>query len=361
VTGPIRFGLAPTAAGWGGWAVPATAAQRTLDLAAAADAGGIDAIAASDDPDAWDAFALLGAVAAITRRARLGPSVTNPVHRHPNQIAAAVATLDRLSGGRAVLGLGRGQPEWYERGLGLDASRPLARLAETIDLLRQWATPPYRASSAPGAAFAVRDWARTIQPMQAHVPVYLAAAGPQALSLAARAADGVIFNNLTSPSFLAETIPALRDAVCAAGRDPDAFAFILRTPARVTDDPERAIRDAKDALALINTLPGMHRLLATPGYDVPAIMAELRQAMRSEAMLEAGRGFADMRAAGDLAAARAAIPDGLVAELVIAGDLAQVRARLALLASLGITQVSVAPPAAATAEAWRELLGALRG
>ncbi|HEU5433520.1 MAG TPA: LLM class flavin-dependent oxidoreductase, partial [Thermomicrobiales bacterium] len=337
------------------------AAQRTLTIAAAADAGGIDVIAASDDPDSWDAFALLGAVATVARRARLGPSVANPVHRHPNLIAASIATLDRLSGGRAVLGLGRGQPEWYERALGIDSSRPLARLAETIELLRQWGAPPHRAASRSGDVFAVRDWARTIHPVQAHVPVYLAAAGPQALALAARAADGVIFNNLTSPAFIAETIPLVRDAARGAGRDPAALAFILRTAVQVTDDPAAAIRAAKDGLAVINTLPGMARLLTTPGFDIPAIVAAARQAMRTEEALAAGLGFADLRAAGDIAAARAAIPDDLVAQLVIAGDLAHVRARLAHLAALGVTQVSVKPPPEPTSAAWRELLDALRG
>ncbi|HET7092101.1 MAG TPA: LLM class flavin-dependent oxidoreductase, partial [Thermomicrobiales bacterium] len=216
MTATLQFGLYLDDAGWRRDADRGEAARRTLALAAAADAGGIDMIGASDDPDSWDAFALLGAAATVASRARLGPSVANPVHRHPNLIAASIATLDRLSGGRAVLGLGRGQPEWYERALGVDASRPLARVAETIDLLRQWAAPPYRAASAPGDVFAVRDWTRTIHPLQAHVPVYLAAAGPQALALAARAADGVIFNNLTSPAFMAETIPALRDAARAA-------------------------------------------------------------------------------------------------------------------------------------------------
>ncbi|HEU0113468.1 MAG TPA: LLM class flavin-dependent oxidoreductase, partial [Thermomicrobiales bacterium] len=150
MTEALRFGLDLSATGWRRAADRAEAAQRTLALAAAADAGGIDMISAADDPDSWDAFALLGAAATVSRRARLGSSVANPVHRHPNLIAASVATLDRLSGGRAVLGLGRGQPEWYERSLGRDASRPLARVAETIALLRQWETPPHRAASAPG-------------------------------------------------------------------------------------------------------------------------------------------------------------------------------------------------------------------
>ena len=94
------------------------APRQTLLVAKAADTAGIDAIWASEDPEGWDAFAVLSAVAAATERADLGPSVTSPYPRHPNLLAASVATLDRLSGGRAVLGLGRGQAEWHGDALG---------------------------------------------------------------------------------------------------------------------------------------------------------------------------------------------------------------------------------------------------
>src|SRR5688500_2804946 len=114
------------------------APQRTLRVAWAADAAGIDAIWASEDPEGWDAFAVLSAIAAATETAALGTSVISPYPRHPNLLAASIATLDRLSGGRAVLGIGRGQVEWHRDALGGDTADPLEMLSETIALLRQW-------------------------------------------------------------------------------------------------------------------------------------------------------------------------------------------------------------------------------
>ncbi len=285
----------------------------------------------------------------MTTRARLGSGVTNPYLRHPNLLAASVATLDRLAAGRAFLGLGRGQPEWYARALGVETGDPLATLEETIGLLRRWWSPPHRATAegqGRGAPFGVRDWERTVHPAQPPPgpPIYLAAAGPKALALAGRRADGVVFNALTSDTFLAEAIPAVRAAAAAAGRDPTRLAFFLRTAVAVTDDPVPILERQKTLIALVNALPGMDRLLATPGFDVPAVMAEVRRRMRTADVLARGGGFAALRRAGDLPAARAAIPTELVARLAIAGPLSHVRARLATLTALGVTHVSVAPP-----------------
>ncbi|MDQ3780746.1 MAG: LLM class flavin-dependent oxidoreductase, partial [Chloroflexota bacterium] len=198
----MRFCLDFSQHPWQRAADRSAAARRMLAMAAAADAAGIDAIWATEDPDAWDAFALLGAFANVTTNALLGPGVTNPYHRNPNLIAASVATLDTLSGGRAVLGLGRGQPEWYARRLGVEVGDPLAALRETIALLRQWWAAPYQASSAADHRhFAIREWERTIAPIQAMPPIYIAAAGPKALALAGAVAEGVIFNSFASDPY----------------------------------------------------------------------------------------------------------------------------------------------------------------
>ena len=321
---------------------PRAAVARTIELARTADEAGIDAIWVSEDPDGWDAFALLGALARETSHAVLGTGVTNPYARHPNLLAAAVATLDRLSGGRAALGLGRGQPEWHERALGVDLGSPLAVLEETIDLLRQWWAPPHHASI--DGHIQVDDWERTIHPLQSAPPIYLAAAGPKALALAGRIADGVVFNSLTSDTFLDNAIPSVRAAAIEAARDPDRLAFVLWTPVTVTDNPEPILERHKDSLAMINALPGMDRLLVTPGFDVAAIMKKVRHLMRTEAVLAAGGGFPALRRASDLVAARAAIPAELVARLAIVGPLPVVRDRLDRLATLGITHVAVAAP-----------------
>ena len=340
----MRFSLDFAHQFWTRDADPVAQSRRTIALAQRADAAGVDLIAVSEDPDGWDAFALLGAIAVSTSQAALGTSVTNPFHRHPNLIAASVATLDRLSGGRAVLGLGRGQPEWYERGLGLAVGSPLAALEETVALLRQWWAEPHVATSAPDAQFSVDAWERAIHPVGAQPPMYLAAAGMMTVALAGRIADGVIFNNLTSDEALSDRIEAARAAATAAGRDPGQLAFLLRTHVVVTDDPASWFERQKSALAIINTLPGMDQLLMTDGFDVAAIIDEVRRAMRTEEALRDGGGFATLRRYADFAAARKLIPTGLVERLAIAGPLPQVQARLRRLSGIGVTHVSLPPP-----------------
>jgi alkanesulfonate monooxygenase SsuD/methylene tetrahydromethanopterin reductase-like flavin-dependent oxidoreductase (luciferase family) len=340
------------------------AGRHTLEVARAADAGGIDAIWVSEDPEGWDAFTVLGAIAAVTETAALGTSVTSPYPRHPNLLAASVATLDRLSGGRAVLGLGRGQPEWHRDALGVVTGDPLQALRETVALLRAWWAPPHRASSPDDGHFSVRDWERVVHPLRQRVPIYLAAVGPRALDLAGEVCDGVIFNLLTSEDFLREAIPRVRNVATAAGRDPAALAFVLRTTVTVVDSSaaeRRALDREKNLLALISTLPGMDRLVQTAAFDVSTVLDDVQAVMMTGETLAAGGGFPALRRRGDLAKARASIPDDLIRHLGLVGSLPQMRARLQTLAEIGVTHVGVRRPRDATsAEAWRRLLDDLR-
>lgn len=336
------------------------AAAHTLEVARAADDAGIDAIWASEDPEGWDAFAVLSAIATITNHAMLGTSVTNPYARHPNALAASLATLDRLSRGRAALGIGRGQVEWHRDALGVEIGEPLGVLHETVALLREWWTPPHVASSPAEGRHRVRDWERVVHPSQPHVPIYLAAAGPRALDLAGTDCDGVIFNMLTSHEALHDMIPRVRAAAAAAGRDPASLAFILRTNVVVVDDPaaeRKALTREKTLLALIATLPGMEQCVRTEAFDVTTILGRVGAAMRTRETLAAGGGFPALRRNGDLAAARQAIPDDFIRQLAIIGPLPDVRARLRALAALGVTHVGIAPPQDATSsDDWRRLL-----
>lgn len=343
-----------------------SAAARTLAIAAAADVAGIDAIWLNEDPEGWDAFVVLGALAAVTARAQLGTSVTSPYPRHPNLLAASAATLDRLAPGRAVLGLGRGQIEWHRDALGVETGAPLSVLRETITLLRAWWLAPYRATSPDDGHFRVRDWERELAPLPRSdaqpIPVYLAAAGPQALALAGEMADGVIFNLLTSPDALRNAIPRVRQAAEAAGRDPAQLAFVLRTLVIVDPEQERRALDRQKSLfALIASLPGMGMMSNLEGHDLPEIVRRVRQIMGTDAVLAAGGGFPALRRRGALTAAREAIPDDVIRQLAIVGTLDEVRARLDTLAALGVTHVGVAPPPEPTStESWRRLLHGLR-
>ena len=243
------------------------APRHTLQVAQAADAAGIDAIWASEDPEGWDAFAVLSAIAAVTERADLGPSVTSPYPRHPNLLAASVATLDRLSGGRAVLGLGRGQAEWHRDALGSQIGDPLEALEETVALLRQWWQAPHRASSPEDGHFRVWGWERVIHPCRGHVPVYSAAAGPRALDLAGALCDARS-STRRPQDFLRRAIPRVRAAAMAAGRgDPAGLALGPRTSTVVADSAaaeRKAIdRGKQPGLGLGLSLAGVGRLAQT--------------------------------------------------------------------------------------------------
>jgi 5,10-methylenetetrahydromethanopterin reductase len=339
-----------------------TAIDRTIELARIADEAGIESIWAMEDPDGWDAFAVLGAMARATHRVRLGTGVTNPYYRHPALLAASVTTLDQLSDGRAFLGLGRGQQEWYERALGMHVGKPARALRETVELLDQWWAPEMRAASPAGATeFAVAGWERVTRPLQEHLPVYLAAVGPIALRLAGRHADGVIFNDLSSVTYMRNAIATVRDASREAGRRPERLAFYARTSVTITDKPEALYERRKATVATIHALPGMERLLEAPDFDTERIIADVRAAMRTEEILGSGGGFPDLRRGGDLEAAKRAIPDDLMGELTVAGPAAEVRARLRTLEEIGVTHVFLAPqPTSTTVESLRETLAALR-
>lgn len=346
---PIGFALDASAGSW----APAfragdpdairAAVERTLEIARMGDAAGIESIWAMEDPDGWDAFTMLGAVARETTRIRVGTGVTNPYLRHPALLAASTSTLDLLSNGRSFLGLGRGQEEWYREALGMPVGKPARALRETFDLLGQWWSPEMRATSDEQATeFAVNAWERVIRPLRGSVPIYLAAVGPIALRLAGRYAQGVVFNDLASVPFLGQAIATVRQAALDAGRDPAALSFYSRSSVTITDDLETHYRRRKSTVAAIHALPGMEQLLVSPNHDTERIIADVRAAMRTGEILSNGGGFGDLRRGGDLAAARDAIPDDLMAELVVAGAVPQVREQLRRLAGIGITHVFLA-------------------
>ncbi len=321
------------------------AVEKTIRRGIIADEAGIDSLWLLEDPDGWDAFAVLSAIARQTENLRLGTGVVNPYYRHPSQIAASVSTLDFLSDGRAFLGLGRGQTEWYERALGMDVGNPTERLPETISLLRQWWSETMFASSPPDMTeLGVQGWERELRPLQDDVPIYLAAVGPIAMRIAAEYADGVIFNDLTSISFMRDQIAHVKQLAAKAGRDPEAITFYARCQVTITDDPEALYENRKTTVAMIHALPGMERLLQSHSHDIDSIMADVRTAMKVDDVLDRGGAFSALRREGDLDAARAAIPTDLMSELVVAGDVASVRAQLAQLAEIGVTHVFLASP-----------------
>lgn len=335
------------------------AADQTIRLIEAADQAGLESVWLSEDPDGWDAFSVLSAAARSTAQIRLGTGVTNPYLRHPNQMAMSISTLDRISGGRSFLGLGRGQVEWYRDRLGGSGSTsPLGQLESTIRLLRQWEQPPHRASV--GDHVPVKDWARAIWPAQPRVPIYIAALGPKALDLTARLADGLLIADFATVPYLERLIPEMRARLEGYGRDPDTFRFYFRTGITLTDDPEPAIRYRKAVMSLLSPLPGMAQHIIHPDYDVPAIIDAIARAMSTREMLRQGGNFIDIRQNADFAAAREAIPDDFMADISYIGTAEDVRPKLEKLQAIGITHVFLRAPADPDPAAFSQIIDQLR-
>jgi 5,10-methylenetetrahydromethanopterin reductase len=334
----MRLSVSATPQSWSTTKHPHQTALKTIEAARRADEAGFDTFWVSEDPDGWDAMAMLSAIAVQTERIRLGTSVVNPFFRHPSLIAASISTLDRLSNGRARLGLGRGQTEWYERGLGMDVSRPLGRLEETMRLLRQWWSGDHDAHS--DGPFHVQGWKRGFGPIQADLPIYIAAVGDKAVALAGRQADGLIFNDLASVHGISTIISDVRRSAKDAGRDAARLTFIARPRIVITNDPDPVYETIKDGIAMIYTLPGMGKLIATENFDTEEILGRVRKVMRTEEVLRQGGAFRDMRTIGDLPAARKLIPSEMVAQLSFVGTIEEIRPRIQVYEAIGVSEIA---------------------
>jgi len=209
-----------------------------------------------------DGFVLLSAYAGVTSRARLGTGVIPIYSRHPTALVQAVATLDTLSGGRAMVGLGVGTELTVEWMWGLSAASPARAMREYVSIVRE-SLDTGRAHFE-GQHFTAR-WRYTAT-HRAEVPIYLAALGPRMLELAGEVADGVM-PWLTPPNYLAEhVLPAVARGRARAGRDLAGFEIALPLPVCLTDDRDSG-RNVfrKNILDFYARLPPYRRVFLASG------------------------------------------------------------------------------------------------
>ena len=220
----------------GGRGVPL---DTLLTLAREADEAGIYAIGVGEA--VLDTFALLGAVATVTRRIRLVSS-TATWTRTPLTTARAVRTVDGISGGRYSLGLGSMPPQFNEDLHGIPYKSPLKRMSEYMEVIRLLLeAQPGNPVDYEGSFYRVVGY-RTAEPPSDHrVPILIGATRPRMTRMAGEKADGVIFNLVNSVQWLKRTaLPALAEGAQAAGRslqdlDKSTLLYTL-----VADDPEQA-------------------------------------------------------------------------------------------------------------------------
>lgn len=279
-------------------------AGEAVALAREAERLGVDEIWVTEDYMERGAFALAGAIAAVTATARVGIGVVNPWTRHPVLTAMEASALAEIAPGRVILGLGASNTRWMQEQLGIPFESPVPRLAEALDLVRAALLGDPVAHRGPGWRV---DAEITHRRGAAPIPLVVGAKGPRALATAAGRCDGVLLSVLSSPAYVAW----VRDLLGPAMR---LWAYV---PVHLDADRDRARRAATPMVARFLGVHGEHPITRVAGME-----PERARAFREG--WTAGRPRVDLVTAADL--------DRYCA----AGDIGDVRRHLAAQRAAGL-------------------------
>ena len=329
-----------------GYASPGTNPTELIALAQEAERLGYDSAWTAE---AWgtDAVTVLAWLGATTTTIRLGTGIMQMPARTPAMTAMTAATLDLMSGGRVLLGLGTSGPQVVEGWHGEPFGKPLGRTREYVEIVRaairrelvqhqgEHYEIPYRGDDATGLGLPLK---LMLRPMRTEIPVYLAAIGPRNVALAAEIADGWL-PVWVSPEKLAGVFG---EPLAAAKPGFDVAAFAV--PVAISDDLQDARDFVKPHLALY--VGGMGAkgqnyyttLVARYGYE--------REANEIQELYLGGKKME----------AIAAVPDALVDEVALVGGRDRIADRLEAWKESPVTTLLIQAHDAATLRAMAELV-----
>ncbi len=324
------------------------------DFVTAADRLGYHSIWAAE---AWgsDAVTVLSYAAALTENIKVGSGILQMPARTPAMTAMTATTLNELSGGRFILGLGLSGPQVVEGWHGVAYGKPLGKTREYVSIVRQIVDRsepvvhdgehyqiPYRGDEATGLGKPLKLMTHPTHPL----PIYLASIGPKNVRLTAEIADGwlpIFYSPAHTPAVFDDV---LAEGFAAAG-DPgkrDRFTVAPAAQVVVTEEKERARNAVKPHLALY--IGGMgakgrnfyNDLAARYGFE------------------EAASSIQDHYLSGRRTEAVAAVPDELVDAVTIIGSTAEVKDKLAMWRESGVDLLLAHTPDPVTLRALPDLL-----
>ena len=327
-----------------GYAPPGTNPTELIALAQEAEGLGYDSAWAAE---AWgtDSATVLAWLAATTTTLKVGSAIFQIPARTPAATAMTAATLDLMSGGRFLLGLGVSGPQVVEGWHGQRWGKPLGKTREYVEIVRsalrretvEYSGEHYQVPyTGPGATGLGKPLKLMARPIRAEIPIYLAVFKPRAVELAAEIADGwlpIFF----SPERARETFPA------PFARE--GFDIAPSVPALALDDVDAARDALRGYYALY--IGGMgarganfyNDLVASYGYEAEA------------------RTVQDLFLEGRQRDAAAAVPDALIDEMALVGPADRIRDRLAAWRESGATTLLISARDPGTLRAVAEAAG----
>jgi F420-dependent oxidoreductase-like protein len=301
--------------------------EAVITLVEAADRLGYDTLWIAE-AYGWDAFTVLAELACRTERVKLGTGIINVFSRSPALIAQSAASMDNISGGRFVLGLGTSGHQVVEGWHGVRFERGVRRLRETMEIVR--GVLRRERLNYQGEIFQLDQGLKLItHPVRDRIPIYLATLTPAGMALAGEMADGWIPVFFSPQHWESVLRPPLAAGAERAGRSLDELSICVYQTVIVTDDME-AGRDAmRQHLALY--IGGMgsreknyyNQLFRRYGFEAEArqIQDLYLDRRREEAM--------------------AALTPEMIDLVTIIGPLEECRRRLAELDQAGVDEVAL--------------------
>jgi F420-dependent oxidoreductase-like protein len=329
----------------GYWGLGLTSDDQ-LEIVREAERLGYDSVWAAEAYGS-DAATILGWLAGQTERIKLGSAIFQMPARSPAMTAMTAATLDQLSGGRMLLGIGSSGPQVAEGWHGQRFARQLQRTREYVAVVRKalarerlefhGETLELPLPDGPGKALKL-----TIAPVQDRIPIYLAAIGPKNTQLAGEIADGWI-PIFFSPENVGDLRPLLEEGAARAGRSLDGFDIAPTVNVSIDDDLAAARDRMRPFIALYVGGMGSRK---QNFYNALAVRYGFE---------EAARKVQDLYLEGKRDEAAAAVPDELVDTVTLCGPADRVRERLAVYRDAGVGTLGITPTAGSKDERVEQL------
>jgi 5,10-methylenetetrahydromethanopterin reductase len=219
--------------------------DRIVDLATRAERAGFDAAFVSSHYFNRDPFATLTRIATATDQLQLGPAAANPYETHPVALASRMATLQAVSDGRAVFGVGPGDGSALSA-LGIERDRPLRRVLEAFEVARDlWAGDRVTIDSTFEATDVGLEYS-----VDRSIPVYVAGQGPHMIRMSAKRADGLLLN-ASHPDDVEWAADRVAEGCADRPDDAGEFSFCVYASVSIAEDETAAREAARPPVAFI--------------------------------------------------------------------------------------------------------------
>jgi F420-dependent oxidoreductase-like protein len=257
-------------------------AVRTLDesvtRAREAERLGYESVWVTQLPDARDAALVLAAYAAATQWVRLGTGVLPIYTRHPTAMAQMAATLDELSAGRFILGIGVSHKVTVESMWGMKLERPVEAMREYVAIVRSSLRDGH--ASVEGKQFSAQ-WSYSA-PRRGDLPVMISALNPHMLELAGEVADGVVLW-MCSPRYIRDVVvPQVTAGRQKAGKTLDGFEIVAAVPICVTSDRAAGLAVFRQTVERYSNLPYYRRMMDASGFADDLVAGNVTEAIMDE-------------------------------------------------------------------------------